>query len=365
MRCQNCGKEVNPNNKVCANCGAPVIQQSQPQQMFSQNFQPKAKTAFQNVSVKPTKKKGMSTGAIVGITLGSVFGAICLLFGILMIVCLTVDNSNNSLKENQEKEWETYYVENVKDAEEISIIELHDNAKKYTDKNILTVAKIDDLDADSFTTDTQHDKILFGGIKFEFKQYSRELQYYSEDDYVIVYGTVSEDFNSWSEVLVSQCHILGSGKKAVEKAEELNSKEYESDSTVPSTSVDMDKRASEENKYYNIYKSNSDIVEVEINELHDNVEKYTGKTVLTVARIDNLNDDYFSTNTQNDKTFFYGVGFYFKQYDNMLSYYKEGEYVIVYGTVNEDKASWVDVALTDCHIVGSGDLATEKIKEMN
>lgn len=369
MKCQKCGRELNANEKFCQNCGQKVY--VQPQQIHPNSYPQAMNNNFN--SMKPVKqKKRLSTGAIVGITLCSILAFFVLIFIIMFTIALASPSSDSTSSSSeskkidprtvQEEKWQSYYEENI-DAKEISISELHDYSDDYVDEYILTVDQIDDLREDYFTTDTQHDSIILDGIKFEFAQYGDELKYYSEKAYVIVYGRVNNDYSSWSDVLVTDCHIMASGSEAVNKAKELNEKDYQHATIAPTTVISDDDRKKQEEKWSNEFK-NVDAIEVDINTLHDNIEEYEGKTILTVAKITSKESDSFNASTQHENSFFYGTEFYFKQYSDQLKYYENGDLVIVYGTVDNDVSSWSDVSIVDCHIIGSGDEAKEKVQTL-
>lgn len=393
MKCPRCGKENKPNVSFCEACGLkfeqnPAPKQIQPVRRPVNNVPP----LNMNIPAQPPKKRGgLKIWQIILITVGSVFAGIGILLIFLIIVGLSMvdDNSESNrydtkstysyssrveettepvtAKQEAEKYWKNYCDENYSDIIEVSISHLHDNADYYNNKTILTVAKIDELNTDSFSTNVQNDKLFFDGAKFDFKQYNDELEYYGKGETVIVVGNVDSKSSSWADVCVKDCHIIGSGETASDKAKELNSLDYSYETTAPPTTLsDSDietKKKNAESQYAKDY-SDIDATEIEINRLYDNKDDYIGKTILTAVKIESLDDDNFNVDIQNGSSIFYDVEFRFKEYSDELEYYKNGDFVIVYGTVKDDTSSWSSLCVTDCHIIGSGDEAKKKAQEL-
>lgn len=368
MKCPRCGFMNKPNVRFCGNCGLLMENMKQPINKPSTNSIQPVNRPVNPVTPAKQKKKGLGIGAILGI-FAVAFAAFLFMFVVFDKAYKKQEERNIFLHAKQEAEayWEKYCEENYNDIIEVSISHLHDNDDFYNGKNILTVATIDDLDTDSFSTDVQNDHLFFDGARFNFKQYNDELKYYREDETVIVVGTVDGESVSWADVCVKDCHIIGSGGTAYTKAKELNEIDYSYETTAPPTTLsesDIESaKKNAESQYAKAY-SDVDATEIEINRLYDNKEEYIGKTILTAVKIDSINDDNFKVNIQNGSTIFYDVEFRFKEYNDELEYYKEGDFVIVYGTVNDDTSSWSPLCVTDCHIIGSGDEAKQKAKDL-
>lgn len=235
MVCRYCGfKNDNQSAKFCEQCGKPL------RYVVNYNHQKPYEPVCPQQAQKKFKKKGLSSGTIVAVILSCIA---LLLIGSIGITTIAKQNKiqtelDNLLaaKSNAEQYWLDYCEKNYSEVTKVSITHLHDNVDYYAGKNILTVAKIDDLNEDSFNTNVQNESFLFDGATFQFKQYNNELSYYQKDETVIVVGFVDGDSNAWSDVCVKDCHIIGSGKSAASKAVELNSLDYSYETTVPTAS---------------------------------------------------------------------------------------------------------------------------------
>lgn len=373
MKCPRCGYINNTATRFCQKCGLffgnPQQKTTQYNRIPNTAYRPVQPVPQQN-SIQPVKlqKKGVGAGIII-----CIFLAISFIFlGAFVVISKVTQGQQTekqvlTAKQEAENYWKNYCDENYSDIIEVSISHLHDNADHYNNKTILTVAKIDYLNTDSFSTNVQNDNLFFDGAKFDFKQYNDELKYYKEGEIVIVVGNVDSKSASWTDVYVKDCHVIGSGGTASDKAKALNSLDYSYETTAPPTTLsDSDvetKKKNAESQYAKDY-SDIDATEIEINRLYDNKDDYIGKTILTAVKIESLNDDNFKVNIQNGSSIFYDVEFRFKEYSDELEYYKKGDFVIVYGTVKDDTSSWSSLCVTDCHIIGSGDEAKKKAQEL-
>lgn len=248
MRCQKCGKEINSNEKYCSHCGQKVYTPPQNQQQrYSEDYPQTINNTFN--PMKPTKqKKRLSTGAIVGITLGSIFGLFVLLFIILFTVALfspsdSASNNSPSSSSSSKKEYSSKISETTvaptekvdvkadeqakwkKSLDDIEYIALDkevlwEYGDYYTGKTILTVVDIEDLESDCIKANTENNDSYFYSLMFNFKD-SSELELYSEDECVTIYGVVDEK-SSFDCLGVNDCHIVMSGKDATEKADNLS-----------------------------------------------------------------------------------------------------------------------------------------------
>lgn len=202
MRCQKCGREIHPHSKNCFYCGAP-------------------------------QKNGLSTGAVVGITLGSIALAFLLLFGscIGCVVCSSSSSNvassvaSNNARSAEEKVWSDYYDNHKSDYTEIDITTLHEHKSDFKNEKVLTVAKISGKESYSFKTSIESSNSLFKEYQFSFKEYDDILKYYKNGELVTIIGTVQS--GGWVDVNVKDCHIIASGEKSQSKAKELNKLVYE------------------------------------------------------------------------------------------------------------------------------------------
>lgn len=243
MKCKNCGQELMSNTRYCPKCGCPVSYQNpinyqQPIQNRTENYQ-------QQINQSP--KKGLSTGAIVVIVIGAVFFALCLLCTgcVACVACAGGSSSSSSdvvysdTRIKEEKKWSDYYEKHKSEYIEVAVDILHDNIDNYKGKKILTAVKIDDKNAGSFNTSLSHSNSIFYACAFYFKEYDEILDEYKEGEMVVIIGDVDNSGFSWTDISVSNCHIITSGSAAKNKASELDAKSLEAPDATGATGASI------------------------------------------------------------------------------------------------------------------------------
>lgn len=331
MKCQHCGTEINLNAKFCENCGAPVKNSTQTQagnHSAAQNNMP-------NGPVQQ-KKKGLSTGAIVGITLGSVFGGLFIILVLLFIIGISFPsdsdtNISNSITTSSKapqtvteapttepidlnKEAQDKWREELENEEysELDSSVLYEYAEYYIDSTVLTAVNIKEIDKSDgiIKVDTENNDSLFFSIIFNFDD-ETELDNYNTGDIVEVYGVVKEKSTLGDTVQVYSCHIVSSGeianskmdtlseninfqkeeveklKEALEKEQSEKDEKSEAEFKNSCSTIDYDTISRNPDKYKgNNYKFTGEVIQVQESSWSNTVELRVNITKHTYEYID-------------------------------------------------------------------------------
>lgn len=314
MKCQKCGQELNANEKYCPYCGQSVYTQpeTQQQQVYYENY-----SQTMNNNLKPAKqKKHLSTGAIVGITLGSSVGGMVLLFIILFAIALFSPSSDSpsssesrkiqystknteitvaptekvDVKADEQAKWK----ESLDDIEHIDIDKevLWEYGNYYTDKTILTAVDIDDLDSDCIKANTENNDSYFYSLTFNFDD-SLELELYSEKECVVIYGVVGER-SSFDCLDVNNCHIVMSGDDATKKADDL-SKDKDNQIKNAKKLQEQAEQQQEKEQQQEMQKFTESCTTIDFDTLSRNPDKYKGNNYKFTGEVIQVSESWGDT----------------------------------------------------------------------
>lgn len=313
MKCQKCGRELNANEKFCQNCGQAVYVQPQ-QQIHPHSYHQAMNSNFN--SMKPVKqKKRLSTGAIVGITLCSILVFFVLIFIIMFTVALASPSSDSTSSSSENKQYKSKITEttvvptekvdvkaneqakwekSLDDIEHVDIDKevLWEYGDFYTDKTILTVVDIDDLDSDCIKANTDNNDSYFYSLMFNFKD-SSELELYSEDEHVAIYGVVGKK-SSFDCLDIDDCHIVMSGDDATEKANSL-SKDKDNQIQNAKKLQEQEKQQQEEKEQEEKQKFTDSCTTIDFDTLSRNPDKYKGNNYKFTGEVIQVSESWGDT----------------------------------------------------------------------
>ena len=307
MKCQKCGNELNANEKYCPYCGQGVYVQPQ-QQRYSEDYP-------QTMNKPIKQKKRLSTGAIIGITLNSIFGGMVLLFFLMFVIGLSSYSSNSPSSSSTSKKYSSKVVEttiapsekvdvkteeqakwkeSLDDIEHIDIDKevLWEYGNYYTDKTILTAVNIDDLESNCIKVSTDNNDSYFYSLKFNFKD-SSELEFYSKKECVVIYGVVGEK-SSFDCLDIDDCHIVMSGDDAAKKANSLNSDKNNQIQNAKNLQ-EQEKQQQEEEQQQEKQKFIDNCTTIDFDTLSRNPDKYKGNNYVFTGEVIQVSESWGDT----------------------------------------------------------------------
>lgn len=305
MKCQKCGRELNANEKFCENCGQKVYPTIQPQQPIPPN----------NIIPPIKRKKKLSAGAIVGIVLGSIVGGIVLMFILLFAIALFSPSSDSTSSSDENKQHKSKSIEttvvptekvdakadeqakwkkSLDDIEHIDIDKevLWEYGDFYTDKTILTVVNIDDLESGCIKANTENNDSYFYSLMFNFER-SSELELYSEDECVAIYGVVGKK-SSFDCLDIDDCHIVMSGNDATKKA---NSLSEDKDNQIQNAKnlQEQERQQQEEKQQEDKQKFIDSCTTIDFDTLSRNPDKYKGNNYSFTGEVIQVSESFGDT----------------------------------------------------------------------
>ncbi len=295
MKCKNCGRDIHPQSKVCNFCGCPVYPQS--------------------------PKKGLSTGAIVAIVLGSIAAAFILLTGSFCIGCImcmspgvnsadysvsdtgnktatetateaTTEASTNK-KVSSKSEYQKKYSGEVDDAFPIDKEVLCENVDALEGKKVLTAFKIADIDYDALKGNIDNGAELLFDIVVNFEN-EDEISFYKKDDVVAVVGVAEKGI--FGGATLKKSHVVLSDKAAEDKLKELDN----GSETQINELEDLRKAIEASNA--EVAKENADqykneCVSIDYSDVERNPHSYEGKKIVVSGTVSQVIEGWFEYTT--------------------------------------------------------------------